>query len=142
MGSLTLVLTFMTGAFAAGAARADPCKAIPDRGPLPAGLARGAVFSGPVVYVGDGDSLCVGLGPRREDWVEVRLADVYAPEAREPDGPRAKAILERLALRRRLTCVADHQSYDRVVATCRLDGRLLSDRLRATGAPEGGRGRR
>lgn len=109
---------------------------------MPADLRRGATFSGPVVYVGDGDSLCVGLGPRPDRWVEVRLADVYAPELRAPQGARAKAILETLTRGRRLDCVAQHRSYDRVVATCRLDGRLLSDRLRAAGAPEGGRGRR
>ncbi len=40
----------------ATAAKADPCKAIPDRGPMPSYLHRGAHFSGPVVYVGDGDS--------------------------------------------------------------------------------------
>lgn len=129
-------------ALVAGAARADPCKAIPERGPMPAGLAAGETFSGPVVYVGDGDSLCVGLGPHPERWVEVRLADVYAPELHEPQGAQAKAILARVAMGRRLSCVADHRSYDRVVAVCRLEGRLLSDRLRAAGAPEGGRGQR
>lgn len=33
-------------ALAAGEALADPCKAIPDRGPMPAYLYRGAAFSG------------------------------------------------------------------------------------------------
>lgn len=70
------------------------------------------------------------------------MADFYAPELHDPEGARGKAILERIAMGRRLTCVAGHRSYDRVVATCRLEGRLLSDRLRAAGAPEGGRGRR
>ena len=126
----------------ASAARADPCKAIPDRGPMPADVAEGRRFEGPVVYVGDGDSLCVGLGRRSEAWVEVRLADVYAPELHEPRGAEAKAILTRVAMGRRVTCVAGRRSYDRVVATCRLGGQLVSDRLRAAGAPEGGRGRR
>lgn len=55
------------------AAKADPCKAIPDHGPMPSYLHRGAHFSGPVVYVGDGDSLCVAVGQDpptgwRSDW--------------------------------------------------------------------------
>ncbi|MBU1374886.1 MAG: nuclease, partial [Alphaproteobacteria bacterium] len=117
-------------------------KAIPDRGPLPADLAKGRRFEGPVVYVGDGDSLCVGLGRTPDRWVEVRLADFYAPELSEPQGPAGKAILQRLTKGRRVSCVADHRSYDRVVATCRLGGQLLSDQLRRAGAPQGGRGRR
>lgn len=55
------VMRFASGVLAAAAsiglvatpARADPCEA-----PLP--TEAGAVFSGEVRYVGDGDSLCVG----------------------------------------------------------------------------------
>ena len=121
-------------------ARADPCHAIPDNGGLPGYLAPGTSFSGPVVYVGDGDSLCVGVGPAGSDWVEVRLADFYAPELSAPDGPAAKRALEGLAMRREVSCVAEHQSYDRIVARCELDGRSLGDLLRTDGGPEGGRG--
>jgi hypothetical protein len=60
-------------------AKADPCKAIPDRGPMPSYLHRDAHFAGPVVYVGDGDSLCVAVGQGPENWVEIRLEDFYAP---------------------------------------------------------------
>lgn len=125
----------------ASGAWADPCKAIPDRGPMPPDLAPGRRFAGPVVYVGDGDSLCVALGRSPGRWVEVRLADVYAPELSEPEGPRAKAVLARIVSGRRLDCVAGRRTYDRVAATCRLGRQLLSDRLRAAGAPVGGRGR-
>lgn len=83
------------GAFAAVAvlaiaspSLADPCKAIPDKGPMPDYLARGRKFSGAVAYVGDGDSLCVALGPGPMQWVEVRLADFYGPEL---SAPRASA---------------------------------------------------
>lgn len=123
-------------------ALADPCKAVPDKGPAPAWLARGATFAGPVVYVGDGDGLCVdarGVGPG--GWVEVRVADFYAPELHTPDGPAAKAALERIAMGRRVECVAEKKSYDRIVAVCRLGGRSLGDLMRAAGVPEGGRGR-
>jgi endonuclease YncB( thermonuclease family) len=119
-------------------AHADPCKAIPDKGPMPAYLHRGAAFAGPVVYVGDGDSLCVGLGPAREQWVEVRIADFYAPELHEPAGPAAQAALERVAMGKRATCQAQHRSHDRVVAVCRIGGRSVGDLMRAAGVEEGG----
>ena len=126
-------------AFAA-AAHADPCAAIPDRGPMPAYLHKGGQFSGPVDYVGDGDSLCVGVGPQPGEWVEVRLADFYAPELHEAGGPAAKAALAGIAMGRHADCVADHRSYVRIVASCRINGRDIGDLMRAAGVTEGGRG--
>jgi len=120
---------------------ADPCKAIPDRGPAPAYLASGSYFSGPVVYVGDGDSLCVGVGQGSDGWVEVRLQDFYAPELKTPAGPAAKDTLSRLALGKDAVCRAGRQSYDRVVARCEIGGRSVGDLMRAAGVPEGGNGR-
>lgn len=125
----------------ASPALADPCKAIPDKGPMPAFLAKGEIFSGPVVYVGDGDSLCVEVNPGPTGWVEVRLEDFYAPELHELGGADAKSRLERLVMGRRILCEADHRSHDRVVAGCRLGGRRLGDLLRQNGGQEGGRGR-
>jgi micrococcal nuclease len=125
----------------AGPALADPCKAIPDRGPAPAWLASGSSFSGPVVYVGDGDSLCVAVGQGSANWVEVRLADFYAPELSAPGGAQAKAALARIAAGRQAICLADHQTYDRIAAVCSIAGRNLGDLLRAAGVREGGRGR-
>ena len=124
-------------ALAAGHALADPCGAIPDRGPMPDYVKSGRVFSGPVVYVGDGDSLCVDV---RGAWVEVRLADYYAPELREPGGAEAKAALSQIALGRTVTCRAGRRSYDRVVAHCTIKGTALGDLMRRSGASEGGRG--
>ena len=123
------------------AALADPCKAIPDRGPMPPQLAPGSRFAGPVAYVGDGDSLCVAIGQGQGAWVEVRLADFYAPELAAPGGRQAKAALERIAMGRRVECVAQHRSYDRVVSRCTLGGVSLGDRMRAAGVSEGGNGR-
>jgi micrococcal nuclease len=130
-----VVLSFATTALA------DPCKAIPDKGPMPAHLKPGSTFSGPVTYVGDGDSLCVAVGPSQADWVEVRVSDFYAPELHEPGGQEAKAALERIARGREVECVARHRSYDRVVAVCTLQGSSLGDRMRAAGVVTGGRGR-
>jgi endonuclease YncB( thermonuclease family) len=125
----------------ASVAHADPCKAIPDHGPAPAYLHPGAIFAGKVVYIGDGDSLCVAVGPRADQWVEVRLADFYAPELHAPGGAQAKATLSHLAYGRLASCIADHQSYDRMVAACKVDGQPLGDLMRAAGIREGGRGR-
>lgn len=120
---------------------ADPCKAIPDHGPAPAYLRPGSAFTGPVTYVGDGDSLCVAVGQGAQNWVEVRLQDFYAPELHDPAGPAAKATLSRLTMGKWATCRADHQSYDRVVARCEIGGRSVGDLLRFAGVAEGGRGR-
>lgn len=124
-----------TVALLASPALADPCEA-----PLPK---PGQVFSGPVTYVGDGDSLCVATRPQSTggDWIEVRVADFYAPELNAPGGREAKAALERITRGRRVECVAGKRSYDRVVATCRIDGRSLGDLMRRAGVSEGGRGR-
>jgi len=120
---------------------ADPCKRIPDRGPMPVELASGRTFSGPVVYVGDGDSLCVETlrGRGGDGWVEVRLADFNAPELNEPGGRAARDALAAIAMGRLVICVAGRRSYDRVVARCTLRGIGLGDRMRQRGVAEGGR---
>jgi endonuclease YncB( thermonuclease family) len=121
-------------------ALADPCHAIPDSGPVPSYLHRGATFTGPVTYVGDGDSLCVAVGLSPHDWVEVRVADFYAPELHAPGGAQAKAALERIAMGKTATCVAGKRSYDRVVARCTIGGVSIGERMRRAGVIEGGNG--
>ena len=122
-------------------AHADPCKAVPDRGPAPSYVAPGSVFVGPVTYVGDGDSLCVGVGRKPAELVEVRLADFYAAELHDAGGSKAKALLVQLAMGKRVRCPAQNKSYDRIVAVCTLNDVSLGTRLRELGSPEGGRGR-
>src|SRR5258708_39129843 len=113
--SKTAALAFGAAVFlAAGAAAADPCRA-----PLPR---HGVRFEGPVRYVGDGDSLCIGSTKDPATWIEIRLADFYAPELHDPGGREARKALIRIAEGRRLDCIADHRSYDRIVADCTLDG--------------------
>lgn len=96
-------------ALAAGAARADPCRA-----PLPPLRAE---FSGPVVWIIDGDSLCVATP---DGLVEVRVEHFSAPEYAEPGGAAAFDDLAFLTLARPVTCVGAVYSYDRIVADCRL----------------------
>lgn len=112
-------------------ALADPCE-----GRLPT---AGQEFSGIVRYVGDGDGLCIGPERRPDLWIEVRLADFYAPELHERGGDTGKRRLIALALGQPLVCRAGRRSYDRVVAACRLRGRPVGDLLRERGGVEGGR---
>ena len=131
--SLAAAAGFLACAWSAPAL-ADPCE-----GALPA---KGTTFAGIVRYVGDGDGLCVGPAGRADRWIEVRLADFYAPELHDAGGRVAKRRLERLVLSKPLVCRAVGRSYDRVVAACTLGGRPLGTLLRAAGVVEGGRGRR
>jgi micrococcal nuclease len=135
---------FWAFALAAGSAWADPCKAIPDRGPPPAWIKPGEEFSGLVRYVGDGDSICIGSTADPAAWVEIRLEDFFAPELSEPGGSAAKAEMELLTRGQTVSCRVTTAgraiSYDRVVATCRVRGRSLGDSMRAAGITEAGRG--
>ncbi len=119
-------------------AQADPCEGqLPRRG--------GEVFTGVVRYVGYGDGLCVGQSNDPNTWIEVRLADFNAPELGSAGGPAAKAMLERIAMGQQAECSAGGGrtrrviSYDRVIATCRINSRRIGDLLREAGAEEGGR---
>lgn len=118
-------------ALIAGPALADPCEAELPR--------RGEVFSGPVEYIVDGDGWCVRTAA---GLVEVRAADFYAVELNEPGGREAKARTSRALMGRRLVCRAQHRSWDRIVAACRVNGQPVGDVLRRAGVKEGGRGAR
>lgn len=114
---------------------ADPCEA-----PLPV---NGAQFSGPVTYIVDGDGLCVGDD---QGGIEVRLGDFDAPELNKPSGADAKETLRRIAFGQDVTCTPCEGArnptkcirYDRVIATCRLNGVRLGDLMREAGIAEGG----
>jgi hypothetical protein len=114
-------------------ALADPCE-----GALPR---KGATFSFAVGHVGDGGELCIGPAGQAERWIEVRLADFYAPEWHERGGADAKRRLERAVMGKLLACRAGRRSYDRVMAACLLAWHPLGDVLRRAGGTEGGRDR-
>lgn len=121
-------------------ALADPCEA-----PV-GGYKPGTVVVGRIRYVGDGDSFCVGQSADPASWVEIRLADWFAPELNEPGGREAKRALDRLQ-GQRATCVATRghngstRSYDRLVATCTVNGRPIAEHMSRAGVEQGGRGR-
>lgn len=121
-------------AFLPSVALADPCTA-----PLPA---KGTEFEGTVKHQIDGDGFCVGNSADPSIWIEVRVADFYAPESTTPEGKRATQALRKLVFGKRVECVADHRSYDRIVAVCTLNGESVGDLLRRAGVAEGGNGYR
>lgn len=151
----TLSLVLALGVFVSSA-HADPCKAIPDRGPtapwVRALTKPGVVFSGPVVAWVDSDGLCAAAVPGRErdptTWVEVRLADYFGLELHEPGGKKEAAALKSITTNQRVYCTVTRgknnkvRSFDRVVAVCRINGVSLGDLMRAGGNLEGGRGAR
>ncbi|WP_312084727.1 nuclease [Brevundimonas sp.] len=111
--------------FAAPAiAHADPCE-----GRLP--NQAGQAFPGVVRYVGDGDGLCVGDSANPATCIAVRLADFNAAALNAPGGRDARDQLRRLVMGRHLDCVATPGRsgrvivYDRVIATCHLNGRRV-----------------
>lgn len=117
-----------------GTALADPCNAS-----LPS---AGASFGGPVTHIIDGDGICVGAD---QGGIEVRLADFNAPELNTPEGKAAKITIADLTLGKWADCQACEgargqcRSYDRIIATCRIDGHMIGDLMRAAGVGEGGR---
>jgi micrococcal nuclease len=129
----------------ASEALADPCKAIPDRGPPPAWVKAGAVFTGEVLHVIDGDGFCVGSNSNPDTWVEVRMVDFDAPELRSSEGSAAKAAMSRIAAGRTVRCVVKPGrrgslvTYDRVLASCTLsNGRSIAQSMVAAGVRQGG----
>lgn len=136
----SLLFGVLAWAAVAGAAIADPCEA-PVRGYSP-----GSTLEGVVRYVGDGDNLCIGNATDPAGWIEVRLANWFAPELDDPGGYAARDQLRRLVLGRRAICVVERgysgRTYDndRVFARCSVAGRDVADILNAAGVRQGGRG--
>jgi endonuclease YncB( thermonuclease family) len=71
--------------------------------------------------------------------VEVRLEDFYAPELNALGGREAKEALESVTKGKRLSCLASHRSYDRIVATCKIGTASVGDLMRRR-VLEGGNG--
>lgn len=137
---IRLVLATAALGLMATSALADPCDA-----PVK-GYRAGQVISAPIIYAGDGDSLCLALGRDRSQWLEIREARWFAPELNEPGGRAAKRAMDRLVGKRAVCTVERGQggrtsSYDRVIAACRVEGRPISSIMQAAGIRQGGRGR-
>ena len=81
--------------------------------------ARGSSFSGTVLQVIDGRTLCVAFGPSPDQWVRVRLTDA------NPALPRG--ALMAAAFAKEVTCVAGPPDGDALTAVCTLDGHSLGE---------------
>jgi hypothetical protein len=87
--------------------------------------ARGESFSGTVLQVIDGRTLCVAFGPTPDQWVRVRLTDAGAGLPR--------GALMAAAFAREVTCVAEFPGADGVAGVCIADGRSVG---RLASAPD------
>lgn len=97
---------------------------------LAAGAAH-AELRGPVVGVIDGDTIDVLADGKA---VRVRLAQIDAPERRQPFGSRAKQHLSALAYRQQATVQEDGRDrYGRVIGTVIVDGQNLNRAMVAAG---------
>lgn len=133
---LGVILAALGGAIA----HADPCEA-PVRG-----YPVGAVVSGSVRYVGDGDMLCVGATANPSSWVEVRLSNWFAPELNQAGGIAARDLLRERAMGRSARCVVERgrdgrtYNYDRLIARCAVGGRDIASLMYGQATTQGGRG--
>jgi endonuclease YncB( thermonuclease family) len=125
-----LTLASLAVGLTATAAAADPCHYVPEHGPLPRELQRGAAFGGPVRWIIAGDALCLGGGSEPRTWIEVQLEGVTAPPLASPGGTEAKTRLERVSRGRRADCVAHGRAGDRIVAVCRIGDASLAQPAR------------
>lgn len=129
----TITLTLM-----ATPALADPCTA-----PV-SGYREGQVITGPVVHGIDGDGFCLMLGRDPSEWLEIRTSDWSAPELSEPGGKAAKRVMDGL-IGRKAVCTVQRgrngatRSFDRVIASCRVEGVPVGVIMRTAGISEGGR---
>jgi len=79
------------------------------------------VFSGRVVSIADGDTLTVLRGRKQ---VKIRLAEIDAPERKQPFGTRARAALAELCFGRTAEVTAlSKDRYGRTLARVECDGR-------------------
>lgn len=120
-------------------AQADPCEA------RVTNYQAGQVIAGRLMYVADGDSICIGEGRNPRHWVEVRLVDWSAPELSQRGGFEAKAVMDRLRgapveCTVRLGYNGRTTSYDRVLASCLIAGVSAAEHMRRAGIVQGGRG--
>ena len=81
--------------------------------------ARGVSFTGTVLQVIDGHTLCVAFGPSPDQWVRVRLADGATGLPR--------GALMAAAFAKEVTCVAGPSDAEGLTAVCVVDGRSVGE---------------
>ncbi len=116
IAALALVSTLMSGSVL-------PAQTAPPRVSIVAACtaaapAEGASISGPVLQVIDGQTLCVAKGPTPDQWVRVRLADVYDRENR--------SALMAATFAKDVICNVERRDDEGVVGRCSIDGAPLT----------------
>lgn len=86
---------------------------------------RGSVFSGPVLQVLDGTTLCVAEGPTPEQWIRVRLEGAGRTASR--------GALMAASFAKDIICTSRRRVDQTVIARCEFDGDDLA-MLAATAA--------
>lgn len=106
--------TLLLVAAAGAAPAAGPAKAVP-------------AWTGRVSHVSDGDSLWVQPAAAGAKAVEIRLADIDAPEICQPWGPQARdALMEQVGGKTVAVQVLGHDSYGRTLARVLLEGQSVN----------------
>lgn len=127
--AMTLMLTTTLAASAVGTPCPNgewPVKTIALREPViapcsAAAPAIGETFSGTVLEVLDGRTLCVAQGPTPDNWIRVQVS--------EAGGPDGRARLMAVSFAQRLTCVAGPVQVPGVLAECTVGGVPLASLL-------------
>jgi hypothetical protein len=88
----------------------------------------GEPFSGPVLQVLDGRTVCVAVGPTPDQWIRVDLADGH-------DATPRSAMMQAV-FAQRIVCISDRTQGQRVVAHCALDGVSVGSLGATTSAPD------
>ena len=116
IAALALVSTLLSGP-------ALPAETAPPRVSIvaectAAAPAEGASVSGPVLQVIDGRTLCIAKGPTPDQWVRVRLADVYDRENR--------GALMAATFSKDVVCKVERADAQGAVGRCSIDGAPLT----------------
>ena len=80
--------------------------------------AVGQSVSGPVMQVIDGRTLCIAKGPTPDQWVRVRLADIYDRENR--------GALMAATFAKDVVCSVERTDAQGAVGRCSIDGAPLT----------------
>lgn len=121
-------LALATAAFfalSAGAALAGPCTG---QAPEP-----GQSFRGPVLFVEDGERICVALGTTPDQWVPVVLADSPL-QTISATGADPRGALMATAFAQNVTCTSLDRVAGEVLAACTLDDKPLGALMRQPAA--------
>lgn len=123
MAILSMIMTAMLS-LGAGAGPSSPAVRQPAIAVCGApGPAVGSSFSGPVLQVIDGRTLCIARGADPERWIRVRLAGA--------DRPGDRGALLAASFGRQVNCTAQARGRDEIVASCVVDGRDLGIEARS-----------